>query len=176
MNQELETLREELEMVLGGLDAQQTQLRPSGDPARWSVQQTVEHLLLTYAATERAMDARISKASATKARVTLLQRCGQVVVIRAGFFPGGRKAPAMVMPAEDGAPAPSGILIERVEVALKGMDGKINAGEKIFGTSFRAINHAILGPLSIGQWRRFHLIHGRHHMKQIVKVRKEFGL
>jgi hypothetical protein len=176
MNQELETLRDELELVLGGLDAQQTQLRPGGDPARWSIQQTVEHLLLTYAATERAMDARILKASATKARASFVQRCGQVVVIRAGLFPRGRKAPEMVTPAQDGAPVPSGILIERVEVALKCMDMKITAGEKIFGTDFRAISHAVMGPLSIGQWRRFHLVHGRHHMKQIKRVRREFGL
>jgi hypothetical protein len=29
----------------------------------------------------------------------------------------------------------------------------------------------ILGPLTIRQWRKFHLIHGRHHIKQIRAIR-----
>ena len=32
-----------------------------------------------------------------------------------------------------------------------------------------------LGPLSIDQWRKFHLVHGLHHVKQIRRLRSEFG-
>jgi hypothetical protein len=175
MNQDFETLRDELERALGGLDHRQTQLRPGGDAARWSIQQTVGHLLKTYAATENAMDARIAKASATKAKPSIAQRVGQAVIIRAGLFPPGRTAPEMVCPAEDEAAVPSGVLIERVSVALKSLDARVAAAEKIFGAQDRTVNHVILGPLSISQWRRFHLIHGRHHMKVIARVRREFG-
>jgi hypothetical protein len=28
----------------------------------------------------------------------------------------------------------------------------------------------MLGPLTAGQWRKFHLIHGRHHAKQIRRL------
>jgi hypothetical protein len=31
----------------------------------------------------------------------------------------------------------------------------------------------VLGPLSMQQWRKFHLIHGRHHLKQIARIRAE---
>jgi hypothetical protein len=31
----------------------------------------------------------------------------------------------------------------------------------------------VLGPFSIEQWRKFHLVHGRHHVKQIRQRRAE---
>ncbi len=30
----------------------------------------------------------------------------------------------------------------------------------------------VLGPLNIDQWRKFHLVHGEHHLKQIAAIRK----
>jgi len=176
MHREFETLREELERLLGGLDARQTQLRPGGDPARWSIQQTVGHLVLTYAATGRAIDARIAKGSGTRARPSLMQRAGQLVIIGAGLFPPGRKAPEMVTAPANEPPVPSGVLIERVGAALESMDESVSAGERFFGTRRQAVRHAVLGPLTFSQWKRFHLIHGRHHMKFIAQVRKEFGV
>jgi hypothetical protein len=29
----------------------------------------------------------------------------------------------------------------------------------------------VLGPLTIPQWRRFHLVHTQHHMKQVARLR-----
>ena len=176
MDQHLETLREELERAIGGLDDQQTQLRTGGDPSRWSIQQTIGHLLKTYAMTEEVIDARIEKGTGTKARPSIAQRVGQVVIIRGGLFPPGRTSPEMVCPSPDEAAAPSGVMIERVTVALKSLDLRIAAAEKIFGTQRKVISHLILGPLSLGQWTRFHLVHGRHHMKFIARVRREFGV
>jgi len=176
MNQEFETLREELERMLGGLDARQTQLRPGGDEARWSIQQTVRHLLLTYAATERAIEARILKGTGTRATPSIAQRIGQIVIVRAGLFPPGRKAPEMVTPAANEAAVPGGVLIEQIGAALKSMDQRVIAGEKLFGADQPAVRHVVLGPMNFGQWRRFHLIHGRHHMKLIARVRREFGV
>lgn len=176
MHQDFETLRDELEQALGGLDDRQTQLRPGGDAARWSIQQNIGHLLLTYAATERVMDARIAKGTATRARPSILQRVGQAVVVGAGLFPRGRTAPEMVCPDPEAAAVPSGILIERVMVALKRLDTRITAAEKLFGRQGRTVSHLVLGPMSTNQWRRFHLVHGRHHIKFIARIRGEFGV
>ena len=176
MHQDLETLRDELERALGGLDDKQTQLRPGGDAARWSIHETVGHLLLTYAATEQVMETRIAKGTMTRAQPSIAQRVGQAVVIRAGLFPRGRTAPEMVCPDPKAAPVPSGILIERVSVALKNLDMRVAAAEKLFGRQGRSVSHLILGPMSLDQWRRFHLIHGRHHIKFIARIREEFGV
>lgn len=176
MHQDFETLRDELSRALAGLDVRQTQLRPGGDAGRWSIQQTVEHLLLTYAATERAIDARIAKESPTQARPSMMQRAAQVAIIRAGLFPKGRKAPEMVTPSADGPAVAGGVLIERVGAALAGLDARVEAGEKVFGAKQRVVRHVVLGPLNFSQWRRFHLVHARHHMKFIGRVRREFGV
>jgi hypothetical protein len=34
------------------------------------------------------------------------------------------------------------------------------------------LDHPILGPLTGGQWRKFHLVHGLHHVKQIRRLRE----
>jgi hypothetical protein len=176
MNQDFETLRDELERSLGGLDDLQTQLRSGGDAARWSIQQIVGHLLLTYGATERAMDARLEKGTPTKARPTLPQRVGQFLVIRLERFPPGRQAPEPVAPAAGGPAVPGGVLIAQVDEAITKLDRKLVEAERVFGPKTRAVSHMVLGPLSIWQWRRFHLVHGRHHVKQIMRIRAEFGV
>ena len=37
-----------------------------------------------------------------------------------------------------------------------------------FGAGVRVANHPILGGFTVGQWRRFHWVHTRHHMRQIL--------
>jgi hypothetical protein len=176
MNRNLEVLREELTEALSGLDEDQTQLRPGGDPARWSVQQVAGHLRMTYAVTVVAMDARIMKASATKAKPSLIQRVAQFTLISCGYFPRGRQAPDRVCSAADEVPVSGSALAGRVQEALATMDSRIDKAEMIFGSTRRVVSHMVLGPLSMDQWRRFHLIHGRHHIKQILAIRKEYGL
>ncbi len=176
MIRDFETLRDELDQSLGGLDDRQTQLRPGGDPSRWNIQQIVDHLLLTYAATEDAMDARLQKGTPTKAKLTLAQQVGQFTLVRAGYFPHGRKAPERVAPKLDHPAAPAGVLIANVDAAILQLDRKVSAAEKMFGGKSRAVSHMMLGPMTAGDWRRFHLVHGRHHIKQISDIRAEYGV
>jgi hypothetical protein len=176
MNRNLEVLREELTKALSGLDERHTQLRPGGDAARWNVQQIAGHLRLTYVATVVAMDARIMKASATKAKPNLIQHVAQFTLISCGYFPRGRQAPDRVCSSNDDVPASGSALTSQIEEALATMDSRIDTAETIFGSSRRVVSHMVLGPLSMNQWRRFHLIHARHHIKQILGIRKEYGL
>jgi hypothetical protein len=176
MNHDLETLRDELERSLGGLDERQTQLHPGGDVARWNIQRIAGHLLLTYAATEAALEARIAKGTPTKADPTVAQRFGQFTILRAGYFPAGRKAPERVTAPADAPAVPGGVLIAQVHRSLDTLDRRIAEAEGVFGPELRAVSHMVLGPLSTRQWRRFHLIHGRHHIKQIAAIRAEYGL
>jgi hypothetical protein len=43
--------------------------------------------------------------------------------------------------------------------------------EKNLGTHRKLLDHPILGPLTAAEWRKFHLIHGLHHIKQIRKLK-----
>ncbi len=170
----LERLERELTPALEGLDAAQTQLRPTAYPDKWSIQQIVDHLLLTYGVTQRALETRIAKGRPTEARASINHRVRQLVLITAGIFPEGRPAPPAVVPSS-AEPLTGDTLIQAVHQNLTGVDRLSNQAEAIFG-SRRAVSHQILGPLSVHQWRRFHLIHARHHLKQILAIRRDHGL
>jgi hypothetical protein len=52
------------------------------------------------------------------------------------------------------------------------MDAIVAQCEARFGCG-KVLDHPILGPLTAAQWRKFHLIHGRHHVKQIDRLREQ---
>ena len=66
---------------------------------------------------------------------------------------------------------PRGVPIEKVlaEIGAKiaEMDEIITRCEEKLGARSKLLDHPILGPLTAAQWRKFHLVHGRHHIKQI---------
>jgi hypothetical protein len=172
MNPTLDTLNRRLTSATAGLTARQTQLRLNAQPNKWTIQQIVEHLLLTYAATSNAFETRLAKGTPTQAKPTPAQYAGQFAITRLGLFPSGRMAPAAVDPTTP-TPALSGPSLATVTTeALARLDTLCDQAESLFGTRTRAINHMILGPLTIPQWRRFHLAHGTHHVKQILAIRK----
>ena len=171
MNSDLERLHRAIAYSLRGLDAEGTQLRPVGRPGRWSIQQVVEHLLLTYSATEMAMDARLEKGIPTRGKPSPLQHFVQFTLVRLGYFPRGRKAPEVVTPTETETPLSGEELARAADEHLERLDGLFAEGEKSLGTG-RSVRHMVLGPMSMAQWRRFHLIHGEHHVRQILAIRK----
>lgn len=171
----LEQLEGEIADSLHGLDAVQTQLRPADDPARWSIQQVTEHLLLTYVSTASLFEARIAKGTPTRTQPTLLQRSSQWAVCRFGYFPQGRKSPAAVAPPDSAAPASGEMLAVRAHDALIRLDTLTQTTEKLFGAR-RSAAHHVLGPLNSQQWLRFHLVHGQHHLRQILAIRAAHGV
>lgn len=172
MNATLHQLQREIAHCLRGLDATQTQLHPPSHPDKWSIQQIVEHLLLSYSGTAMALNARIAKRAPARAKPALLQRFGQYTLIHLGYFPTGRKAPPPVTPAPTSLPLSGEDLTHAVAEHLNRVDALCDEAEKIFGPTQRCANHIVLGPLSVHQWRRFQLIHGEHHLRQIVAIRK----
>ncbi len=95
--------------------------------------------------------------------VSFKNRLEQFVVITCGHMPEGRQAPEPTKP--------TGLADERVvsEIAVKidEMENALQNCESRFGTSARFMNHPVLGPLTAPQWRKFHWVHGWHHVKQI---------
>jgi hypothetical protein len=172
MHRDLRTLDAEVTAALRGLATRETQETPAGHPEKWSIQQIVEHLLSTYRGSTPAIKARVDKRSGTQAKPTLRQRIGQFFVIGLGHFPAGRKAPEAVSPSAPVTLRSGDDLASKVTAELVKLDGVAAEAERIFGNR-RAVSHMVLGPLSMQQWRRFHLIHGRHHIKQIMKIRKQ---
>jgi Protein of unknown function (DUF1569) len=172
MNATLRQLQSEITSALSGLDATQTQLSPTSHKHKWSIQQIVEHLLLTYSSTESVIDARLAKRTPTRATPTLTNRIFQYAVTRCGYFPTGREAPPLVTPQPTTHPLSGEELVLATDEHLTNLDLLFAEAENLFGPSSRCASHAVLGPLNISQWRRFHLIHGEHHLKQIASIRR----
>ena len=171
MDSSLEKLQRELSNGLAGLRDQDTQARRT--PGKWTIQQIVEHLTLSYATTYDVVAARIAKGTPTKGSPSLPQRIGQFAIATCGIFPKGHNAPASVTPQETPLQRLTGAeLTAEIGDALFRMDGALTAAEGLFGTKCRCISHIRLGPMSVRQWRRFHLAHGEHHLKQILATRK----
>jgi hypothetical protein len=174
MHQDLSRLSTEVTEALRGLNKLETQATPRFHPEKWSIQQIVEHLLNTYRGSIPAIQARVDRRKPTRKHPTFRQRVGQFKLITLRQFPKGREAPAAVSASLPTTLRSGDDLAERVNVELIRLDQVTKEGERLFGGQ-RAVSHIILGPLSMKQWRRFHLIHGRHHLKQIQAIRREHG-
>jgi hypothetical protein len=171
MNPTLHQLQDEIASSIRGLDADQTQLRPLSALGKWSIQQIIEHLVLTYSSTETAIDARLQKRAPTRARPTLRHRIFQSAVTRFGYFPTGREAPAMVTPQPTIHSLSGRELAQATAGHLDHLDLLFSEAETLFGPRSQCASHTVLGPLNIDQWRKFQLIHGQHHLKQIAYIR-----
>jgi hypothetical protein len=176
MNSTLTQLQREIANSLHSLDATQTQLHPPTRPDKWSIQQIIEHLLLTYSSTETAITARLAKRTPTRAKPTLTHRVFQFAVTRCLYFPTGRVAPPMVTPQPTTHSLSGEDLTQATARHLADLDLLFNEAETVFGAASQCASHAVLGPLNIGQWRKFHLVHGEHHLKQIAAIRKAHNL
>ena len=176
MNSTLHRLQREIAFSLHGLDSSQTQLQPPSRPQKWTIQQIMEHLLLSYSGTELALNARLAKQAPTRAKPSIPQYLGQYTVLRIGYFPHGRKAPPMVTPA----PTAHALCGEELATAaaehLAHLDLLCSEAEELFGATCKFASHNVLGPLNVDQWRKFQLIHGEHHLKQILAIRRAHSL
>jgi Protein of unknown function (DUF1569) len=176
MNSIIHQLQAEIASSVHALDGAQTQLRPPSRPTKWSIQQIVEHLLLTYSQTETAIGSRLIKGTPTRATPNIPQRIFQYAVTRCGYFPTGRAAPPFVTPQPTAHPLSGEDLTEATSDHLTQLDLLFTEAETLFGPKSQCATHAVLGPLTIAQWRKFHLVHGEHHLKQIAAIRKAHHL
>jgi hypothetical protein len=175
MHPVLGKLQRELSDGLSGLSAEQTQVRRAA--GKWSIQQIVEHLVLTYGSTSRILEGRVAKGTPTLARPTLAQRVMQFTVLTVGYFPTGRHSPETEAPPEVTERKLSAKeLNEGLAEVLFPMSAWLNEAERLFGAKTRCLSHGTLGPMSVEQWRRFHFVHGEHHLRQILALRKMAGI
>lgn len=167
MHADLEAIVAGFEPVLNGRTAEDCQRHPDGEARRWDAQQIVAHLVLTYESTEGLLRRRLEAGKPVEGLRTLTQRILQWLVIGRGMLPKGAKAPEYTLPDRLGWKAKSGAeLLAELRAELEKMDGVLAECEAKFGRSPVGM-HFIFGPLTAKQWRRFHRVHGLHHLKQV---------
>jgi hypothetical protein len=165
MDAYLQRLQEAIASATRDMSAEDLQRHPEG---KWSTAEVLEHLYLTYTGTTKAFE-RCLQAGEPQARTPMLMdRMRAFVVTGLGHLPEGRKSPKHALPR--------GMAVEEVVrdigPRISAMDDQIAKCEARFGKRTRVLDHPILGPLTGRQWRKFHWVHGQHHLKQIHNLRQ----
>jgi len=165
MDAYLQRLQEAIASATRDMSAEDLQRHPEG---KWSTAEVLEHLYLTYTGTTKAFE-RCLQAGEPQARTPMLMdRMRAFVVTGLGHLPEGRKSPKHALPR--------GMAVEEVVrdigPRISAMDDQIAKCEARFGKRTRVLDHPILGPLTGRQWRKFHWVHGQHHLKRIHNLRQ----
>jgi len=159
----LEKLQQEISSAISGLSAEQLRRHA---PGKWCVSEILEHLYSSYTGTVSGFE-RVAKAGKPLATSqTWTQLALTLVVVTFGHMPSGRKAPSVSLPR--GLP-PETVLAE-ITPTISAMDVSIARCEERFGSRRKLLDHPILGPLTASQWKKLHLVHGLHHLKQIRRL------
>ncbi len=156
-----------LERCRGGLRSALADLRPADAEAsadgKWSIANIVEHLDLTYTTNIQGLERRLQKGAPAPRQVTLKQQLTRAVITRLGYFPTGIAAPQAVTPHGRRFTELSAV----IEPHLLLLDQRLKDVARAFGPRTPVLNHPIMGPFSVADWRRFHWVHTRHHLRQI---------
>lgn len=164
MDSTLQRVREAIEGATRGMSAEQLERHPEG---KWSAAGILEHLSITFGGTARLMRKCMEGGKPLGSAPTLKQRLAVMLVTGWGYFPTGRPAPEFARPKGMSGEA----ALQTIRENLAAMDQALAECEQRFGGEVKIADHVVLGPLTIRQWRRFHLIHTRHHMKQIETLK-----
>ena len=160
MSAHLQQLRDELASALGDASDAALTRAPEG---KWNSSQILEHLFLTYKNTNYGLAKCQEKGKPLATFPGFKHRLGKMLVVNLGHMPKGREAPERAIPR--------GLPPAQVRAAVFAEIEKMESGfvecERRFGTRTLLMDHPFIGPLTAHEWRKFHLVHGRHHAKQI---------
>jgi hypothetical protein len=161
----LERLRQAIASATSDMSSEELTRQPEG---KWSAAEVLEHLYLTYTGTQKAFERCLQAGKPLGGAPTFQQRVAAAAVTQFGYFPKGRKSPDQVLPR--GMPPEK--IVADIGPQIDAMDKIIAQCEERYGSRVRVLDHPVLGPLTARQWRKFHLAHGRHHVKQILARRR----
>ncbi len=165
MNCHLQRLANQITHETRELTPEQLNWHPQG---KWSIAEILEHLVLTYSGTKAALDRCLQSGKLSARAPTARDRLRAFVVTQIGYLPSGREAPPRTRPT--GASVAS--IRQEFANKLALMELSLAESERCFGREAKVLDHPILGPFTVAEWRRFHCVHGRHHLRQIRSLRR----
>jgi hypothetical protein len=163
MDPHLEKLEQEITEAIAGFQVEQLQWHK---PEKWSAADILEHLYLTYTGTIKGCGRLLEGGRPLASSRTLKKTAQSFIVVALGYMPTGRKSPEVARPRGLAAKKISSEIVSK----LRDMDNILSECATKFGTQVKILDHPVLGPFSVAQWRKFHLVHGLHHVKQIRRL------
>jgi hypothetical protein len=165
MDPHLSNLKQSLESAVKGMTSEEWSWHPT---SKWCAAEVLEHLYLSYTGTIKGFERVMTSGKPLGSRPSMADRVKTLLVLGCGHMPGGLKAPAVAVP--------KGLPMEKVRAEFGAMIGELDAiitqCEVRFGRRVHVLDHPILGPLTAPQWRKLHVVHGRHHHKQLLRLRE----
>ena len=165
MDAYLQRLQDGVASAILDMTAEDLHRHPKG---KWSAAQVLEHLYLTYTGTVKGCERCLQAGKPLARAPMMMDRVRAFVVTGLGYLPEGRKAPDRTQPRGMAVEE----LVREIGLRIRDMDDLIAQSEARFGKRTPVLDHPFLGPLTARQWRKFHWVHGRHHLKQIRKLRE----
>ena len=159
----LDTLQQELQSVAAGMSDAQMTWHPQG---KWCAAEILEHLCLAFTATSKGFERVLAAGHSLAGNPTLRNRLQTFIVLTFNYLPEGRTAPKQTLP--QGLPPQQ--VKAQTAAAIAAMESILSQCESRLGRG-KLLDHPFLGPFTADQWRKFHLLHGRHHAKQIQSLR-----
>jgi hypothetical protein len=151
------------DLVLGPLRGRPDSDWERGPTGKWTPAQIVEHLSLGITLSAETFLARRQHASMRRRRRSPAEQVARFCIFGLRWFPPGRQAPERTKPA--------------AELTRAIVEPRFLAGLELWDQVDRAllperrnnlfVKHPRMGDLTIDEWMRFHVIHVRHHAKQI---------
>ena len=166
MDAYLQRSQEGIQSATQGMSGEDLLRHPEG---KWCAAEILEHLYLTYTGTTKAFERCLQAGQPQVSARVLRDRMRTIVVVGLGHMPKGRQSPKHALPR---GMTPEQVTRE-IGPRISAMDAAIAQCESRFGKQNRLLDHPILGPLTGRQWRKFHWVHGHHHLKQIQGLRQQ---
>jgi hypothetical protein len=166
MDPRLRTLQLEIADSISDLESEGLTFH---EPGQWCIGEILEHLYWTYTGTIKGCMRLLESGKPQTSRMTLKNAVRSMIVVGLGYMPSGRKSPAVAQPRGLAAQK----VAKEIEAKITEMDDVLTQCAATFGVRLKVLDHPVLGPFSVQQWRKFHLVHGRHHVKQIRRRRAQ---
>jgi len=160
MESHLARLQQELEEVIARMTESALGQAPAG---KWNSAQIFEHLYLTYTLTNRGLAKALEKGAPLATRATMKSRLYAFSVLWLSRMPVGFEAPSRVVPRGMSFAE----VKSRLSPEIQAMEAGFQDCERRWGAATKLLDNPNLGPLTSDEWRKFHLVHGRHHIRQI---------
>ncbi|HEX4633232.1 MAG TPA: DUF1569 domain-containing protein [Gemmatimonadales bacterium] len=151
------------DLVLGPLAGKSDADWYRAPAGKWNSAQVVEHLAISLEGSGKGFDSRRDKSPMTRRPKTIVERVASFLILTVGWFPPGREAPSGSRPAEQ---------VDRKYAESHFREGIARFNQIAPDLLARRprdlfVKHPRLGDLTLPEWMRFHLVHCRHHAKQI---------
>ena len=151
------------DLVLGPLRGRADSEWERGPAGKWTPAQIVEHLALGLTLSAETFHSRKNHAPMKRRPRTPAEKIAKFFIFGFRWFPRGRKAPERTTPGPqiDRRTAESHFL-----AAVEAWD-QVDRALLPERRADLFVKHPRMGDLTVEEWMQFHVIHARHHARQI---------